>query len=163
MYIKPSELHKHIDRYNLTLFNGYRVPYIKPQSEDYSYLDFRFRDSYPQQGGRKYFYKSDSVMINNIHSALLRSSRISPYRRLETIYYRLYGRNGKSWIYSFLLKIISKILKLKVVPIKEGYFLHYTGITNNWKSKYWNRKVETIKSDGLISLDIPKLFNSVNP
>ena len=50
--------------------------------------------------------------------------------------------------------LISIILKLKIVPINEAYFLHYTGITNNWKSRYWNKKDETLLSDKLIKLNI---------
>jgi hypothetical protein len=157
LYLRKPELQKYINRYNLILFNGYRVPFIKPLLEDYSYVDFSFRDNEPQQGGRKYFYRPSNVIANNIHDALLKRHGISLYRRLETIYYKLSGTHKISRIYSYLLKFISMILKLKIVPINEAYFLHYTGITNNWKSRYWNRKEETALSDKHIKFNISEL------
>ena len=151
--LRKSEFQKYINRYSLTLFNGYRVPFIKPGSEDFSYKDFSFRDRVPQEGGRKYFYNPSGIKVNSIHSALLKSHRISLYRRLESIYFKLYNAKRKRWIYGFLLDFISIILKLKIAPINEAYFLHYTGITNNWKSKYWNRKEETVLSGRHIKFD----------
>jgi hypothetical protein len=157
LYLKKPGLQKYINRYNLMLFDGYRVPFIKPISEDYSYADFLFRDSEPQQGGRKYFYNSSNVIANNIHTALLKRHGISLYRRLETIYYKLSRTHKISRLYSYLLRFISIILKLKIVPVNEAYFLHYTGITNNWKSRYWNRKEETALLDKHIKFNITEL------
>lgn len=156
LYLRNPKLEKYIKKYNLTLFNAYRVPFIKPISEDYSYKDFSFRDRYPQEGGRKYFYNPGNVIVNNIHSALIKRYRISLYRRLEALYYRLCRIKKKSRINSCLLNLMSMILRLKVVPFDEGYFLHYTGITNNWKLKYWDRKEETTLSDEHIRFNISK-------
>jgi hypothetical protein len=154
-----AEFKRYINRYNLTLFNGYRVPYIKPVSEDYSYKNFSLRDPDPQQGGRKYFFQSGNVMVNNIHSALFKRHRFSLYRRLENRYYRLSGVHKKSRLCSCLLGFMSWVLKIKIVPINEAYLLHYNGITTNWKSKYWDRKEETTQSGKLVRFDI---FNHNN-
>lgn len=153
--LRKQEFKKYFYRYSLVLFNGYRVPFIKPTSEDYSYKDFLFRDRYPQQGGRKYFYNSNKVIVNNIHTALLKRNRNCLYRRLEAIYYKMSGFYTFNRFHIWFLKLMSMLLRIKVVPIHEAYFLHYTGITNNWKAKYWNRKEEISQSDGLVRLDIP--------
>jgi hypothetical protein len=157
LYLGESELQKYINRYDLILFNAYRVPYIKPGSEDYSYKDFSFRDTEPQVGGRKYIYKPASVITNDRHNVLLKKHRKSFHKRLKNKYSKLCEVQNKSWVYSCLLRFMSKILKMKIVPINEAYYLHYTGISTNWKSIYWNRKEETSRTDKHVRFDIFKL------
>jgi hypothetical protein len=156
LYAEKLGLKRCIKKYNLILFNAYRVPFIKPESENYSYEDFSFRDSELQRGGMKYLYKPNKMIVNNVHSALMKRHETSLHRRLEDKYYRISEIAKKSLVNSFLLKFISEILKLKIVPVKEAYFLHYTGITNNWKSRYWNKKEETLLSDKHIKFNIPE-------
>jgi len=154
LHIDGAVIRKYIKKYNLILFNGHRVPFIKPASEDYSYADFSFRDRETQEGGRKYLYRPDRIIANNVHSALVKRHAANLYRRLELKYYRLSGAEGKGLFRRLFLYLISAILRLKIVPVSEAHFFHYTGITNNWKARYWNRMEETVLSDSLIKFDV---------
>lgn len=154
LYAEKQAFKKYISRYCLILFNGYRVPFIKPASEDYSYADFSFRDKEPQGGGRKYLYRPDRVLVNNVHSAFIKRHAAGLWRRLENRYYRLSGAEGQGLFHRILLKLISKILRVKIVPITEAHFFHYTGITNNWKARYWDRMEESVLSDRHIRFNL---------
>ena len=154
LILKNLDLRKYKWKYDLVLFDAYRVPFIKPSSEDYSYADFSFRDDTPQNGGFKYFYKPKSVTANNIHDALLEKRPKKIYRKLENIYNRINSGQSRNRFFRCLLYLMSFVLRRKLVPINEGHFLHYTGITNNWKSIYWDRKKEIILSDKHIRFEI---------
>ncbi|RPH51047.1 MAG: hypothetical protein EHM85_08225 [Desulfobacteraceae bacterium] len=156
LYLEKPELQRYINRYDLILFNAYRVPYVKPVSEDYSYKDFSFRDSEPQVGGRKYVYRPSSVIANDRHNVLLKKHRKSLYKRLKNRYAKLCEVQNKSWVLRCLLRVMSMILKMKIVPINEAYYLHYTGISTNWKSIYWNRKEDTSLTDKHVLFNIFK-------
>jgi len=154
LYLNNSKLRMYFKRYNLMIFDGYRVPFIKPITEDFSYADFSFRDKRPQQGGLKYFYKPRAVVANNIHDALLEGHQGLLLKKLRTRYYRLCNAQKNNRIYKCLLDLMAAILKLKIANVNEAYFLHFIGITTNWKSIYWDRRKETIPSDNHIRFKI---------
>jgi hypothetical protein len=154
LHLRSSNLNRYWWKYDLVLFNAYRVPFIKPLSEEYSYADFTFRDVIPQNDGYKYFFRPKAINVNNIHDALLKKRPRKIYRKLEHIFNKLNRLQSKNILLNSLINTMSLILRRKFVPICDGYFLHYTGITNNWKSIYWDRKKETILTDKHIRFEI---------
>jgi hypothetical protein len=39
---------------------------------------------------------------------------------------------------------------IPIAPAREAYFLHYLGITTNWKIAYWDRKVPPKNPEALV-------------
>jgi hypothetical protein len=105
LVIKSNYVRHLMKWYKSILFDSYKVPFIPPEHDDYSFGDFSLRDLMPIGSAFKYSYlpcKIDSLL---------------PHRTYGTIL----GR--------YLRRMIAP-----VIPLKDAYFLHYSGITTNWKT-----------------------------
>lgn len=92
----------------MTRFNSYTVPFTATPDPKYSFRDFRFREKEPRDKATKYVVNGDLPGIMNVHHfnpALRFWQKLLPgYRRPPA-----------------------------AVPLADAYFLHYQGITTNWK------------------------------
>jgi len=150
-------------------FDSYSVPFSKTINESYSFKDFHFRRKDNRIKSKKYIYKFNDVLVNNVHSCVTKSHMYLPGKYLLKLLDK---------VHTFILNISSRFLSIKPllsfmiapinfiyslygiydVPLKEGYFLHYIGITTNWKYESgakWNRLVNRKFSTKLHVKDMP--------
>ena len=92
----------------MTRFNNYIVPFTTTTGPEYSFRDFRFRENKPRDSGTKYVVKGNLPGLMNVH-------HFNPAPRF---WHRLLP---KSWLLP------------ATTPLADAYFLHYQGITTNWK------------------------------
>lgn len=135
---------------DVVYFDSYMVPRVGPLDDDYSFISFPFRDriSRIQDGSHKatkYFYRFASVYANSVHFAVtLRQSRWKPIE--------------KAVKFLKLEKFFTgKLEKRSVAPLRHAYYLHYSAITNGWKS--FNRLNTEECNDNLVEdLSVIKAF-----
>ena len=110
-------------RRRTTRFNNYTVPYIPPSAADYSFADFTKRAAEPRNLGCKYMARSDLRSYCKPHVAAL-------YEQI----------NGAFPLSTLAAKMYPKFIAHgKILPVEHAYFLHYAGITSNWRSFYHDR------------------------
>ena len=90
-------------------FDSYTVPLAATATADYSFRDFRYRERAPRKGSSKYVIKGSLPGFMNVH-------HFNPAARF---WHKLLP---KSWI------------RTPLAPVADAYFLHYRGITTNWKA-----------------------------
>ena len=89
-------------------FNSYTVPFAATATPDYSFRDFSYREKAPRNSGSKYVMKGNLPGFMNVH-------HFNPVARF---WHKLLPRSRK---------------RTPLVPPDDAYFLHYRGITTNWK------------------------------
>lgn len=99
-FMKPSQLLR---------FNSFCVPFIKPATADYSFIDFNKRSTSVVNGGHKYCAPGNLKGVMDVHA----------FDLLPKWWHRL---------------VPTALLKGPVLPVSEAYFLHYYGISTNWKN-----------------------------
>ena len=134
----PNRLQDELERNDAILFDSYNVPFKNIISGDYSYPDFSTREIENRGSGFKYIYKSDRVIANNIHFVRTRKGDLSEkiYRQLARLGRKLSRGNAFARLLS---RIVLRSLQLKYVDPSQGYYLHFIGITTNWKGDYYDR------------------------
>lgn len=94
---------------NSTLyFDSYWMSNVKPSKDTCSFQDFTLSEVHPRHNSYKYICKADDVDYNKTHSTS-----------------------------KFKYHIFAKRLKKnqeKYISTSEGYFLHFRGITTNWRA-----------------------------
>ena len=98
-------------------FDSFFVPYTSTVKENYSFSDFKKRSATARNEAYKYIVHSDIPGIMNPH----------------------YFHAELGFWHRFLPDSFSRG---PVIPVADAYFLHYTGITTNWKKHYVARLSE---------------------
>jgi len=140
-----SRLDSELEKYDAILFDSYNVPFKGVDSGDYSYPDFRTREIDNRAAGFKYIYRSDRVFANSIHYVRTRKGNLSEsfYRQVARTRRKLARGNA---LQRYLSRLLLRYLRLKYVDPSQGYFLHFIGITTNWKGVYYDRLSEQASS-----------------
>lgn len=105
LVIKSNYVRNLMKWYKTVLFDSYMVPFIWPGQEEYSFGDFSLRRKKAAGKAFKYSYL--------------------PHKIDSLIPHRAYG------------PILGRYLRRMIaptIPLKDAYFLHYRGITTNWKT-----------------------------
>jgi len=102
-------------------FNNYLVPYLPVDKEMYSFSDFIMREKKPKNSAFKYTVHGTDKGLMNVH----------------------YFKKEKNILDKLLLK---KKSYGRLVDIEDAYFLHYRGITTNWRTHHSDR-LKDIKID----------------
>jgi len=133
-----SRLDDELERYDAIVFDSYNVPLKKMAPGDYSYPDFKTREIENRGSGFKYIYNSDKVIANNIHFVRTRKSDFSEkiFRQLVRLARKLSRGNA---LQRLLSRVLLRNLQQKYVDLSQGFYLHYLGITTNWKGAYYDR------------------------
>lgn len=140
----PADLvSKHMMDHDILFFDKYNVPIKQALKPGYSYADFDTREASYRDRSFKYIYKSNAVVANSVHFARMKKSNQAErvYRQLARLHKRIWrkSRRNSYWLRKLSL-FIGKLLRARFVdPENEGYFLHYYGITTNWKGVYYDR------------------------
>ena len=128
-----------ISKYNTLYFSSFLVPHIDNLPEDYSFSDYRRRFDRPTRHAGKYICKSSSARGVSAHYVEESGIRFVSYGRLllrrllnYLIRYPYKRRSKFSRPVELLLRKISH-RKVKSYSTEEAYFLHFLGITTNWK------------------------------
>lgn len=156
LVIKNKEkLFNKMNQYEVIYFDTIPVPFIKPSKENYSFSDFVLRKqiSRAEEGhiAYKYIYQFAGVRLASTHQAITNSH--GPI--VEALSKLLKRLNQLSIHYfKFPLDILIRYdLELKnsyKFDIEDAYFLHFMGITTNWKSNYSNRLTERKDTSDLV-------------
>ncbi|MBT9317291.1 glycosyltransferase family 92 protein [Leptothoe spongobia] len=170
---KEKRIDDFLKDYDVAYFSSFKVPYIQPEHNDYSYRDFPKRNRYSLKLNRrkkgqksnlhKYVYKFSAVWMAKVHQVQffreiplrewLAVKILDVIERIQIQYTKLFKLEGKlqsffdSIFENLVIYIGKSMLNSYFVPIEEGFFLDYVGITTNWKSSYWNR-LEVKHSEG---------------
>ena len=112
----------------------------------------------------KNIYKSERVNANSVHFArnidniVLYKLQRELVRFLETL-----SKRGVAT--KVLSRLTEHLTKTKEVSRQEGYFLHYLGVTTNWKEGYMNRLNNSISNADITDISPAYLENirSVSP
>jgi hypothetical protein len=142
---KDPSLQERINKENLLRFDSYMVPHDTSLRDNYSFVDYIKRETMPRNGAYKYIVNGNTADILNVHKTEPR---------------------GK--VRNLLKKALPKKYRhASVEPVENAYFLHYMGITTNWKS---GADEESIRTSGMESvndaryttdLSVKESFNSM--
>jgi hypothetical protein len=125
----------------ITRFNSYTVPFTATPDMEYSFRDFRFREKEPRDRSTKYVVNGSLPGMMNVH-------HFNPTPR-------------------FWHKLLPKSWKLpSIAPLADAYFLHYRGITTNWKIHHNIDRLEaTDLSENLYVEDtaVIDIFSRIDP
>lgn len=120
---------------SLLRYSGFSVPFIKPESHDYSFVDYKKRNIHPQSGGQKYSVPGNMAGVMDVHT-------FDPTPKWW------HCLTPKSFIHG------------PVVDSDKASFLHYKGITLNWRQ---GNRLDTSIADNENTVDergISDFFNS---
>lgn len=125
---------------DVVYFDSYMVHPTGTLNEEYSFISFPFREkiSRIQDGSHKatkYLYRFAGVYANSVHFAI-------------TLRQRRWKLIEKGLKFLKLDKFFAdKIEERSVVPPHKAYYLHYSAITNGWKS---SSRLKTKERDDLV-------------
>jgi hypothetical protein len=116
------------------------VPLAATATADYSFRDFKYREKAPRKGSSKYVMKGNLPGFMNVH-------HFNPAARF---WHKLLPR---PWI------------RAPLVPVADAYFLHYRGITTNWKAHSRDRlkSVDTAASSLVEDTAVIDAFSRFQP
>ncbi len=149
--------------HDILFFDSYNVPIKKQLTGNYSYSDFHTRETGNKGRAFKYVYKSDSVVANSVH--FIRTQKSDRAERIYRQFARLHKAirkrtHGGSSALKKLSNYMGKKLRAKFIdPTAEGYFLHYYGITTNWKGAYYDRLTSENSAKPDVAIETEKLEN----
>ena len=114
LVVPSAQLKKRILSGEYLRFNGFVVPFDPDTGADASFRDFVYREKTPQNMSYKYVFDSSLECMMSVH--------------------RLRSFTTPLW-----KKLFKDPFQVDLVPLEEAYFLHYYGITTNWKSHVLDR------------------------
>jgi hypothetical protein len=145
-------LNQQLQRFDVLYFDSYSVPFTRIDVENYTFGDFSKRNRYSRKSAKKYIYHDASVIANNVHYT--RNVKSEFLNKIQAEIIRLLRKMMKIRLFSKLaVFLIESISKTRQVELHEGYFLHYDGITTNWKSIYHNRLGQESDSVNLVDIN----------
>ena len=155
-------IRRDIDRYAVHYVSSYFVPHTDKLGEDYSFASYTRRRRQPHLTGKKYVYhanRSTGVLPHYVHSHRIRffdDVTIFLKKGINSIRWRNNQiNNWKVIILGFFLRIVTLGKRQKNYSLQDAYFLHFRGITTNWKNRGNRLSVEDddelVDDDFLIS------------
>ena len=117
LVVKTKKAERAIYSNRQTRFNNFFVPYMAGMKKNYSFSDFSKRYATARNGGYKYVVRSDLRGVMTAH----------------------YFFPVPGFLYRLLPK---KFSRGPVLNTDDAYFLHYRGITKNWKKYFFDRFTE---------------------
>lgn len=151
----------YLTQYALVRVNQHRVPYIQPSTRPYSFADFPLRERSVDLSMPKYGFKFSEIGLSHWHDAVLRTHKRK--YRVFTFISRAIGwlksrvdapQYDASTFFNWLdagLRIFGRMLRIHyTLPPEKGYFLHYKGITTQWKIELMDRLNEPIDHETLV-------------
>jgi hypothetical protein len=140
-----------INKFDVLLFDSYQVPFQDCHAEEYSFGNFTKRELYSRECAKKYIYHGSEVIANSVH--FTRTLENETLNKVQAEVVRLCRKMRKKWVLSKLATLLSEsISKTREVKLHEGYFLHYEGITTNWKGVYYNRLEQRVDQSDLADI-----------
>ena len=149
------KLEIYFSKFRVHYFSSFFVPYISGLPENYSFSSFTSRNRSPVHTGKKYVYhagKSTGVLPHYVDSHRIRfldNLTILIKKGINSI---LWKNDQKT---NLLIKVLNIFLKIMVLgkrqknyKINEVYFLHFKGITTNWKNR--GNRFSPDKTDNLV-------------
>ena len=137
-----GHVRRHLHHRSVHYFSSYFVPFVKDLPEDYSFSSFPKRRADVLLTGKKYIYRanrSTGVLPHYVHSHQVRVLDDITVLLKKAIN-RTRWRNGQQD--NLPVKLFNLLLRLFVIgkrqrdyPPEEAYFLHFKGITTNWKQR----------------------------
>ena len=150
--VEPDWLDQQLSQFDVVLFDSYQVPYQDCGSQDYSYGSFTKREPVNRKGGKKYIYRDSAVIANNVH--FVRTVENELLNKTQKQLMRTFRQMKKTKALNKLATYLSEsISRTREAKLHEGYFLHYGGITTNWKDVYYDRLSVDIDDDDLVDID----------
>lgn len=124
----------------MTRFNNYIVPFTTTTDPEYSFRNFRFREKKPRDSGTKYVVNGSLPGLMNVHH----------FNPAPHFWHRLLPK--------------SRLLPA-TTPLADAYFLHYQGITTNWKIHNTDRLEVTDLAENLYVEDTAVIdaFSRIQP
>ncbi|MCK0754415.1 glycosyltransferase family 92 protein [Chromohalobacter japonicus] len=127
-----KNIDKEVEKNGTVYFDSYNVPFVNPNKTIYSYNDFYHREKSLRNSARKFVCRYSAVDIISQHS---------------------------TWTYkNFLFKKHLKRNKPNKLESKNGFFMHFLGLTTNWQPD-----LEKLKEAPIDSLIIDESHISMSP
>lgn len=151
LYLKNID--KIMEKKDIVLIDSYWVPNTLDSGNEYSFSDYRYVEKLPRGEAHKYVYKPGKVSMNLVHSCCHINSRSVLYKILQAAkrllaVFRLRAFNG---FFSFVED--SLFSKTAVLNLSDGFYLHFKGITTNWKKAYWDRSIKETSLEKYVEMD----------
>ena len=132
---KNDRIELEIQKGKYLKFQYYFMPFEQPKNTEYSFNDFTIREKTHRLKAHKYVINSSLEGTMDVHKFHLKKSLSSIWRKDNS----------------------------KIIDIKDAYFLHYKGITTNWKKHYYDRLTPYDPSSGEYIKDysVNKVLNNL--
>ncbi|MDT8299738.1 MAG: glycosyltransferase family 92 protein, partial [Spirochaetaceae bacterium] len=145
---------RNLSRRSVHYFPSYFVPFIEDLPQDYSFASFQKRRRDLLLTGKKYIYRanrSTGVLPHYVHSHKIRILDNITVLIKKAMNRTRWKNNQKD---NMLVTLLNLLLRLFVLGKRqydykpdEAYFLHFKGITTNWKRRGNRLAVEESDND----------------
>jgi len=163
--LSEGKLNQYLYDFDVIMFDSYNVPYFGNEPEGYSFGEFTKRYlNTKKRVKKKYIYKNEGVVANNVHYAR-KIDNIVLYKLHRELVHFFKSLSKRGVATKVLSRLVEHLTKTKEVSPQEGYFLHYLGVTTNWKKGYLNRLNNSISNAEITDIAPAYLENirSVSP
>ncbi len=145
-------LNDQIKQFDVLMFDSYQVPNQNLDSPDYSFGSFAKRNRVNKDKVKKYIYRDSAVVANNAHfvQTVENETLYKIHKELMRLFRKMKKKRSLTRLATYISEFISGTREAK---LDEGYFLHYSGITTNWKAHYYNRLNVDINDDDVVDID----------
>ena len=158
-------LDRQLQEFDVVSFDSYQVPLLDGGTNDYSFGDFSKRNRDSRGGAKKYIYRDSAVVANKAH--FVRTVENEYLNKVQRQLLRLFRKmKDRAILTSLATFLAERISQTRQVRLSEGYFLHYVGITTNWKGAYYDRLQEETGRDDFVDIDpacLRKIRNVCGP
>ena len=147
LVLRDPNLLTKMNHLDVLYFNQYRVPHKDGLRQNYSFGDYYQRARSSKNTSKKMIYNAKRFRATTVHYAFCyRSPALNKIllkmRKAENLLTNRYARRyhvSISRLFNVLFNLINMFRgRERSIPLKKGYFLHYSGITTGWKT-YMNR------------------------
>jgi hypothetical protein len=122
-----KDIEKRMKKGKIIKFGHFDVLSERNLPDTYSFSDFSRLKLPGEIGSReKYICRSDRVICNSVHSALH-----APFRLVTLWDIFLHIISSRILL---AVNLFGRMLPMQVVPLRDGYFLHYKAISTDWKN-----------------------------
>ncbi len=162
--LPEGKLNQYLYDFDVIRLDSYHVPYFGNEPEGYSFGEFTKRYLNTIKRTKKYIYKNEAVVANNVHY-VRKIDNIVLYKLHRELVHFLKSLSKRGVATKILSRLAEHLSKTKEVSPQEGYFLHYLGVTTNWKKGYLNRLNNSISNAEITDIAPAYLGNirSVSP
>ncbi len=154
LFVRNGDSKDILGNKNVIYFSSFDVPQKENLPEQYSFHSYEKRSNKPRYYARKYIFKASAA--TGLLPHYVQTQHFRPWAYFIIFLRKLRNRNintkrnAKAFrvrFISMLLRILTNDRKEPSLSVESAYFLHFLGITTNWKSLSYRETAQKKRKD----------------